>query len=339
MKHTFPKIDLHCHLDGAISPETMFELAQERHLELPADSPETLRPFIVCDPQCRSVNEYLTKFELPTKVLQDREALARVAYELVLRSEKQGLGYLELRFAPQLHTRKGMSQREAVEAVEDGVRIALKQCRSLRAGILLCAMCIGQASDNRQANLETVRLADSCRSDLVRGFDLAGAEGLCALSDFGELFAIARQAGVPFTCHAGDSQGPETVRTAILDFGASRIGHGHHIFEDKELCGIAAERGVTLEICLTSNVQCETRPSYEAHPAKALLDMGVRVTLNTDNPIIAGVTLDSEYDLALARCGFEETDLLRMNRIAAQAAFMEGPERETLLRRLDEAGE
>ncbi len=331
MSYDFPKIDLHCHLDGAISPETMFSLAQERNIALPADSPDALRPYIMCDPDCRSVNEYLTKFELPTRILQDRAALAQVAYELVLRSEAQGLGYIEIRFAPQLHTQKGMSQREAVEAVEDGVRIALKECKTLKAGILLCAMVFGPASINRDANLETARLADSCRSDLIRGFDLAGAEGLCPLSEFGELFELARGAGVPITCHAGDSQGPDTVRTAICEFGATRIGHGHHIYDDKDLCQIAIDRGVTLEICLTSNVQCETQPSYELHPAKALFDMGVRVTLNTDNPCIAGVTLDSEYDLALARCGFTRADLIQMNIYAAEAAFMDAADRDVLL--------
>ncbi len=331
-EYTFPKIDLHCHLDGAIAPETMLELGLERKLDLPARTVETLRPFVVCDPDCRSVNEYLTKFALPTMILQDREALARVAYELIVRSEAQGLSYLELRFAPQLHTRGGLSQRQAVEAVEDGVRIALKSCRTLRAGILLCAMCVGAASENRAENLETVRLAEACRDDLVRGFDLAGAEGLCPLRDFGELFARARAAGVPFTCHAGDSRGAETVRTAMLEFGASRIGHGHRIAEDPALCRIAAERGTTLEICLTSNVQCETEPGYARHPAKALLDMGIHVTLNTDNPVIAGVDLDAEYAHALGEGGFAQADLAQMSRYAAQAAFCEPETRAALLR-------
>ncbi|MEG2234263.1 MAG: adenosine deaminase [Oscillospiraceae bacterium] len=334
MKYDFPKIDLHCHLDGAICAETMFELARERNIPMKAENPKELEPYIMCDPNCTSVNDYLTKFDLPTQILQDRESLARVAYELIERSAKQGLGYIEIRFAPQLHVHRGLSQGAAIEAVEDGVRIALKQFRGINAGIILCAMCIGEARINREANLETAHLAVKLQDELIRGFDLAGAEGVCPLSDFAELFDIVREGGVPFTCHAGDSQGADTVRTAICEFGSERIGHGHHIIEDEELCKTAAENGVTLEICLTSNIQCGTQASYEEHPIKRLFDMGVRTTLNTDNPMIAGVTLDSEYDIASKRCGLTYNDIVRMNIYAAECSFMCPDEKAEIIARL-----
>ena len=335
MKYDFPKVDLHLHLDGAISPELMYRLALARGIDFGVRSAEELRPLMTVASTTRDVNEYLKKFDIPTRVLQDSEALACAAYELVLELSRQGLAYAEIRFAPQLHTHRGMSQRDAVAAVEEGVRSALAETNGLRIGVILCCMCVGAADLNRAANLETVRLACLCRDDIVRGLDLAGAEGLCPLSDFAELFVTARANNIPFTCHAGDSQGPDTVRTAILDFGARRIGHGHHVWQDPALCGIAREKGVTFEICLTSNVQCQTEPSYEEHPAKEMLDAGLRVTLNTDNPVIAGVTLAQEYDLALARCGFTYLDLIRMNRFAVEASFLDQKDKDALLAELD----
>lgn len=335
-KYLFPKTELHLHLDGAITPELLFELALERGVALPADSPEALRPYVVYDPECRSVNEYLKKFELPTEILQDAPALERVTYELGRRLAQQGYGYAEIRFAPQIHTKKGLSQREAALAVECGARRAMEENPSLKLGVILCCMSFGTADLNREANLETVALADELQNDVIRAIDLAGAEGFCPLADFSYIFDEARKRGLRYTCHAGDSQGPDTVRDAIEVFGARRIGHGHHIFDDKALCERARDLGVTLEICLTSNIQCETQPSYEEHPAKRLLSLGIPVTLSTDNPVIADTTLDDEYDLALARCGFTERDLVIMNILAARASFMEEDDKDTYIARLRE---
>lgn len=336
-RYSFPKTELHLHLDGAIEPELLFALAKERGLKLPADSPEDLRPFVVYDPACRSVNEYLEKFELPTQILQDGEALERVALELGRRLVSQGYGYAEVRFAPQIHTRKGLSQRDAVLAVERGLKAALKEAPSLGLGLILCAMCFGGADLNREKNLETVRLASELRSDIVRAADLAGAEGLCPLSDFAELFELARALEIPYTCHAGDSQGADTVKTAIELFSSRRIGHGHHIIEDLELCERARELGVTLEICLSSNIQCETQPSYALHPAKRLFDMGLNVTLNTDNPVIADVTLAEEYRHAEEDCGFTLEDIKKMNINAARASFMDEGDKAAYIARLEAA--
>lgn len=335
MKFDFPKVDLHLHLDGAIQPDLMLRLAEARGIHLGADTPEALVPLMTYGAGCDSVNEYLKKFDIPTAVLQDREALTCAAYELVLELERQGLAYAEIRFAPQLHTQKGLTQREAVAAVADGVRGALAECETVQIGVILCAMCVGPAQRNRKENLETARLAFDLRDDVVVGFDLAGAEGICPLSDFQELFTFAGANGIPFTCHAGDSQGPETVRTAIADFGAKRIGHGHRVWEDPAVVELAREKGTTFEICLTSNIQCQTEPSYEAHPAKKMLDAGLKVTLNTDNPVIAGVTLDSEYQLALDRCGFTYLDLIRMNLNAVDASFLDGPRKQALRGKLE----
>ena len=155
----------------------------------------------------------------------------------------------------------------------------------------------------------------------VVGLDLAGAEGIVPLENFHPIFDLARELSLPFTCHAGDSQGPETVRAA-LDFGAKRIGHGHHIYDDPSLWPRVIRQGVTLEICPTSNIQCKTQPSYALHPAKRLLDAGLRVTISTDNMTLAAVTLEDEYRHCVTQMGFTGEDLRTMARYALDAAFL-----------------
>ena len=320
-KYGFPKVDLHLHLDGSMLPESAWEMASERGIALPTGSLEKFRHFIVVTADCRSVNEYLKRFEMPLQILQDREALDRTAYELVQLLAGQGLRYAEIRFAPQLHLRKGMTQREAVEAVLSGVKRGMAEHSSIDIGVILCAMCIGDYHVNMEENLQTVREAGRALGEGVVAIDLAGAEGLTPLSGFTPVFELAKELGVPFTCHAGDSQGPETVKAA-MDFGAKRIGHGHHIFEDRSLCARAIRDGVTLEICPTSNIQCSTRPSYTDHPLKKLMDMGIHCTINTDNMILSDINLDKEYDRCIEYMGLSVQDIIRCNINSVRASFM-----------------
>lgn len=328
-----PKIDLHLHLDGSVLPETAWQLAKEQGIPLPAEDLDGFRQFIVVTADCRSVNEYLKRFELPLQILQDAASLARVTRELIGLLASQGLAYAEIRFAPQLHLRRGMTQRDAIEAVLQGRREGLAGNPGIGIGIILCAMSVGPETVNMEQNLETVRLAGEYLGKGVVAVDLAGAEGIVPLKNFAPVFALARQLKIPFTCHAGDSQGPDTVRDA-MDFGTKRIGHGHHIFDDKALCERAIAEGVTLEICPTSNIQCQSQPSYVQHPAKRLLDMGMRVTINTDNMILSGINLDIEYEHCLREMGFEEKDLVQMLIYSAQAAFLPEEEKQKLIDRI-----
>ena len=331
----FPKIDLHLHLDGSIRPETAWELANTLGCELPADTLEGYRAWIRAVTNTPNVNEYLRLFELPIQITQTEAALTRVTRELICQLSEQGLAYAEIRFAPQLHTRTGLSQRQAIEAVLEGRRLGLQDCPDIRIGILLCMMSIGPETVNWDANMETAELSAEYLGKGVVGADLAGAEGIVPLTNFAPLFRRLTELNVPFTCHAGDSQGPETVRAA-MDFGAKRIGHGHHIFDDPALSRRAAEEGVTLEICPTSNIQCHTQPSYGEHPAKQLLDMGVGVTINTDNMALAGVGLDDEYRHCLEEMGFTKADLVKMSRCSISACFLPEEEKAALLAMIEE---
>lgn len=334
MKYDFPKIDLHLHLDGSMLPDSAWEMAEERGVKMPADNPEDFKKFIVVTADCRDVNEYLEKFELPLQIMQDREAIIRTARELVIMLAEQGLVYAEIRFAPQLHTRKGMTQAEAIEAVIDGVNEGMEQAKTIDIGVICCAMSIGLETVNKEENLETVRAAKQYLGKGVVAVDLAGAEGIVPLKNFGYIFDLARELEIPFTVHAGDSDGPQTAWDA-LEFGTKRIGHGHRVYDDKELIKKCIKDNVTLEICPTSNIQCQSQPSYAEHPAKKLLDMGVRVTINTDNMVLSDIDLDKEYDHCLNDMGFEYNDLIKMNINSAEAAFMPEDKKRVIIEKLE----
>ncbi|MEE3487840.1 MAG: adenosine deaminase [Bulleidia sp.] len=324
MEHTryrFPIVELHLHLDGSFRFETVWELAEKQGVKLPAESLEDYKAFIRKCADARSVNEFLKMFDAPLLVMQDRESLARITKELIEDLDAQGHALTEIRFAPQLHCQKGMSQSDAVEAVLEGRRQAYAEGVKIKAGFLTCMMAVGSLEKNYKENMETVEVCRKYLGKGVVGLDLAGAEGFIPLSDYHDMFDLARKYHLPMTCHAGDSQGPDTVRDA-MDFGVTRIGHGHHLYEDPALVREAAGRKITLEICPTSNIQCQSRKDYPDHPAKNLLEMGVPVTINTDNMTLSGVTLDDEYEHCLKDMGFEEKDLVQMNLNAVNASFL-----------------
>lgn len=336
MLHTqFPKLDLHLHLDGSVPPETLFQLAKEQGVPVPGETLAGYLEYIRRCAQCGSVNEYLKMFDLPVAVMQDGNSLTRVTRELICLLYRQNLAYAEIRFAPQLHTRKGLSQAGAVEAVLAGREQGLKECPGFDVGILCCMMCIGPETANWKENAETVEVTRAYLDRGVVGLDLAGAEGIVPLKNFAPLFQRAAELGIPCTCHAGDSQGPDTVRDA-MDFGARRIGHGHHIYDDPELVRRAIWEGITIEVCPTSNIQCMTQPSYGQHPAKKLLDMGLNVTVNTDNMTFAGVDLEAEYGHCLGEMGFTPEDLVKMSENSIRAAFLSEEKRLALLSLLDQ---
>lgn len=333
MKYDFPKLDLHLHLDGSMLPESAWEMAKERGIDMPAEDLEGFKKFIVVTADCRSVNEYLARFELPLQIMQDKAAVKRTAKELVLLLASQGLVYAEIRFAPQLHTRKGLTQDDAIEAVLDGVNEGIAEAGTIDIGVICCAMSIGDPNANRDENLETVRAAKRWLGKGVVACDLAGAECIAPVQSFHYIFDFARELGVPFTCHAGDSDGPNSVWDA-LGFGTKRIGHGHRSYDDSELVKKLIADGVTLEICPTSNIQCQSQPDYAVHPAKKLLDMGVKVTINTDNMILSDINLDKEYDHCLNDMGFVYNDLITMNINSVNASFMPEEKKQPIIDRL-----
>ncbi|HIT67192.1 MAG TPA: adenosine deaminase [Candidatus Merdisoma merdipullorum] len=315
-------IDLHLHFDGSLLPRTVLELAREQGIRLPAEEPDELKLFLTAPEDCKSLNEYLEKFDLPLLVLQTKEAIRKGMYTLVSSLKEQGMLYAEIRFAPQLHTRKGMSQEQVVKAAVLGMQEAMAGS-FFKAKLILCCM---RGADNREENLQTVRTAAAFLGRGVAAADLAGAEALYPTADYEEVFALARELSLPFTIHAGEADGAESVEAAIR-MGASRIGHGVRAGEDARLLEELRERRIPLEMCPSSNVQTKAVPSLLEHPILEFLRKGLTVTVNTDNMTVSDTTVEREFGLLREELGMTQEEHRQLLLNATDAAFLTEEER------------
>lgn len=305
-------IDLHLHLDGAITPDIACKLAAFCGIDLP--NGEALEKRLSVSEDCASLNEFLECFALPLSLLQTKETLSEAARLVLDDAFSNGVIYAEIRFAPQLHTQNGMTQEDAVLAVLDG----LKKSKG-RGNIILCCM---RGEGNDAANLETVELAKKylVKDGGVVALDLAGAEGLFPTSKYRGLFAKAREYGIPFTIHAGEADGAESVRLA-LEYGAARIGHGVRSFEDGEVLKMLKDKAVPLEMCPTSNRQTHAVEDMSAYPFMDYMNMGLKVTLNTDDPAIERTTIAAEYEYMEKTFGLSAKQERILLENAVEAAF------------------
>lgn len=311
-------IELHLHLDGSLRPETVWELAKEQNIKLPTNTVDEVRDQMQVPEDCRTLEEYLTRFDLPLLVLQTREALERAAFELTEDLAKEGVTYAEIRFAPQLSIKGGMTQEQAVEAAIEGVKRGMEQYPSIRVGLILCCM---RGEDNEEWNLQTVETAKKYLGDVVCAVDIAGAESLYPTERFAPVFEKVREYGLPSTIHAGEAAGPESMKTALA-FGAKRIGHGVAAVEDPKLVRRLIEEQITLEVCVTSNYQTKVVPSIEAHPIRRLFNAGVRVTVNSDNRTVSNTNVRKELDILRNVFGFKEQEIEKMEEYAWEARFL-----------------
>lgn len=313
--------DLHLHLDGSLSPKIVLKLARMCDVQLPAETEEELEKYLSVDIHCESLNDYLKCFDLPLLVLQKSEAMELAAYDLGKRLEEQGISYAEVRFAPQLHKQKKMSQKDAVEAVIRGFDKVMED-REIQLRVILCCMRGDKAEGNvLKENLETIRLAKEYLGKGVVAVDLAGAEALFPTCDFAEEFTLARKLGVPFTIHAGEAKGPESIWKA-LEFGASRIGHGTRAIEDENLMEELARRKIPLEMCPTSNLQTKAVKSIDEYPLREYLKRGMIVTVNTDNMTVSGTTIEKEYEFLKEQYALTREEEEKLIRYGKESVFV-----------------
>lgn len=307
-------IDLHLHLDGAITAETAMELAKVQGISLPAKTEKELEKLISVPEGCESLNDFLRCFELPLALLQTKEGIRR-AVRLVLEEQKrEGVIYAEIRFSPQLHARKGLSQEEVLRAALEGLQDA-----PIPANLILACM---RGADNQKENEENLELARRflTKDGGVTAVDLAGAEALFPTRDYLELFRRAGEYGIPMTIHAGEADGEDSVRAA-LEMGAARIGHGVRARKNPEILEEIRSKGVALEMCPTSNRYTRSIENMEDYPLLMYLEKGIRVTVNTDDPAIEGTTISREFRFLKEHFGLtaEQEQLILRN--AAEAAF------------------
>jgi adenosine deaminase len=324
-----PKAELHCHLDGSLRPATMLELARDQGVVMPEDDAEALREYMRVD-DARNLEEYLARFGHTLSVMQTEEAMERIAYELAEDCAREGIRYLETRYAPVLNVERGLSLAQAVEAPLRGLARAEREY-GIVARVIVC----GIRNMAPSVSLDLARLAVQFKGRGVVGFDLAGGEFGNPASAHAAAFDHAVEHGLPCTCHAGEGDGAGSVAQAMHQCHAHRIGHGTRLIEDPELMAEARDRGVAIECCLTSNVQTRATASYDTHPLRAYYDAGLRVSINTDNRLMSGTDLVTEYGLAAKHLGFSFDELCRLARSGFANAFLPEPERAALLARVD----
>jgi len=321
-----PKTDLHVHLDGSLRLESLLEMAQEQEVSLPAEDIEGLREIIVCDENTQSLEEYLRGFHIVNLVLQTKEGLFRAAYELAEDAAKENTRYMEVRYAPVLHSLKGLSDDEIVESVLEGLAEAEKNF-GIKTGLIIC----GIRNMESEISLKMAELAVRYKNRGVVAFDLAGGEFQNPAIVHKEAYDLAKAHNLFVTTHAGEAEGAESIKQALHDCGAHRIGHGTRLFEDPDLLNYVNDLRIPLEVCLISNLHTKAVDSLAAHPFKGYLDKGLRVSLNTDNRVISDTTLTKEYLIA-AECF--ELDFAQIERIILngfKSAFLPYNEKRELI--------
>ncbi|MHB1225077.1 MAG: adenosine deaminase [Gemmatimonadaceae bacterium] len=323
-----PKAELHCHLDGSVRPETLIDLGREYGIAMPASEPEALRRYMHVD-DAQHLEDYLERFSITLSVMQRADALERIAYELLADAAADGVRYIEVRYAPVLNARESLTMVDAVEATLRGIARAELEFDVI-GRVILCAI----RNMAPEMAMEAAELAVAFRHRGVVGFDLAGGELGNPAALHQRAFRFAREHDLACTCHAGEGDGSGSVRQAIHVCGAHRIGHGTHLLDDESLTHYVNDRRIAVEICLTSNVQTRAVESYAAHPLRRYFDLGLSVSLNTDNRLMSNVTLTDEYVAANEHLGFDFDELARLAEDGFDAAFLPWRERQSLLARV-----
>ena len=324
-------IDVHVHLDGSIPLPAAAQLAAEAGLDF---SLAELQKKMQVPAHCQDLNQYLATFELPLKLLQSAQGIRTVAKAFHEQLDAEGILYAEPRFAPGSLTAGGLSQQEVLEAALAGRAdfYAEHPQSALHTAYIICAM-RGSGEELKHKNEESIDLAAAYLGNGVVAADLAGAEALFATENFSSLFAEAQRKNVPFTIHAGEAAGPESIKAA-LRLGAQRIGHGVRSLEDAGVIQDLKATKVALEICPTSNLQTRIFESIERFPLEQLLDAGLTVTINTDNMTVSNTTLSHEFELLQQHCGLDKNTARELAENAARAVFSDSSEKDRLLAHL-----
>jgi adenosine deaminase len=320
----FPKIELHCHLDASVRIATVADLGRQIGLTLP----DPLAPALVAPEICLGLADFLLRIDLALEVMQHRDQLVRIAREFVEDLALDRVIYGEVRFAPQLHLRQGLSMQEVVDAVHEGLLQGQDQF-GVATGLILC--CLRHQSPHQSVEIAKLALANR---DKVCALDLAGDEARFSAAAHAEAFALARAEGLRRTVHAGEAAGAESIREALDVLGAERIGHGVRIEESAEVEEAVKNAAVTLEMCPLSNVQTRATSSLANHPLDRLLRNGVRVTVSTDARTVSLTTVSAEFDRLAQTFGWGADEFWRCQHYAADAAFVSPQERLVLAKKL-----
>ena len=313
-----PKVELHCHLDGSLSREFI-----ERRLNRKVSQSE-----LSVSDDCRSLNEYLEKFDLPGKCIMDEEGLSEAGYDVLKSMKQENVCYAEIRFAPLLSETEDVNCEKVIEALLAGLEKGKKDF-GIEYGVITCAMRHHSEEENRRM----IRTAREYLGYGVCAADLAGAEALYPMSEFMELFQETKKLGMPFTLHAGECGSVQNILDSV-EAGAGRIGHGIAMRGHREVQKELQRKGIGIEMCPVSNLQTKAVESTKDYPMREFLDNGLKVTVNTDNRTVSNTTLTKELAFIQKTYGITDEESCLMMKNAVDVAFADDAVKERILKRL-----
>lgn len=320
-----PKIELHCHLDGSLRVNTVIELAKEENIKLHSYNHDEVKKLLIVPEECDSLDEYLKRFDLPIKVLQSKENLRRAAYELLEDAAKENVKYIEVRFAPILHTQKGLILEEVLESVIEGIRDA-EENYDIEGNVIVS--CIrGLGLDHVYQSIEA---GAKYIGKGVVAIDLAASEKEGFAYEYIEAMKLAKEKGFRITIHAGETGYGKNVRDAIELLGAERIGHGVYIYNDEEAYRLVKEKGVILEMCPKSNVDTKAVKGYEEHPIYKYHKDNIKVNISTDNRTVSNIDLTEETNKVIDVFNVTMEQYKKIYLDSVEAAFCNGKVKEKL---------
>lgn len=321
-----PKIDLHRHLEGSLRLESLLEIARAFKLDVPTASLDALRPYVQVTNDPANHVAFLSKFEVLRQFYRTPEIIRRLAYEVVADAAEDNIRYLELRFSPQALARiRNFPLEEVTDWVIDATHQAAHDY-NIKIGLIITLV----RHDPLPQAKRVAEIAFTKANKGIIGIDLAGDEVRFPPGPFTPIFKEAKDVGLGITIHAGEWASALGVRQAIDDLYADRIGHGIRTIENSEVLRMVRDRNIAFEVCLTSNLQTGVVRSMHHHPLVDMLDLGLKATINTDDPSVSDIVLSDEYEIAVNRLklGYENLRLMILN--AAEAAFLPQTERDEL---------
>ena len=301
-----PKVELHCHLDGSLSRGFI-----EKRL-----GRKVLQSELSVSEDCRSLNEYLEKFDLPGKCIMDETGLKEAGYDVLKSMKQENVCYAEIRFAPLLSETPDMNCNKVIEALLAGLEKG-KRDFGIEYGVITCAM----RHHSEEENARMLRTAREYLGHGVCAADLAGAESLYPMSEFMELFGQAKKLGMPFTIHAGECGNVQNILDSV-EAGALRIGHGIAMRGNSEVQKMIREKGIGVEMCPISNLQTKAVESESQYPLREFLNNGIKVTINTDNRTVSNTTMTKELQFIQEHYRITDEEIRLMMRNAVDTAFI-----------------
>jgi adenosine deaminase len=329
---SLPKTDLHCHFDGSLRIKTLIELAKKNGVKLPTYEPHALMEFYQYGRVRKTLEEYLQGFEPLVAVLQNKDNIERVFFELCEDAARENVWHLEVRYCPYLLLEQGLSQEEVVEACARAGARAEKEF-----GMSVVQILCGLKHNDGASILSVAKLAARYRHLGVVAFDMAGPEDGFPIRDHLEAINFAKKNNLFITLHAGESYGPASIAQAIHEGGANRVGHGTSLLHDEELLQYAVDHRIGIESCPLSNLHTGSVKSLKEHPLKKFLAAGLRVSINTDNRLCSDTTITKEIMTMVQEVDLNLDDIQRLLQNGFKSAFLPYEKRGSLLKSFNEA--